>query len=77
MKHTKRKSLALLPANSLAALLGVDPRWLIAEAAAQRLPGVAAGRTYLFDPDAVEHRLIERAREEPSRSSEVEEARDE
>ena len=52
----------LWPASSLATQYGVDARWLIEEASAGRIPGVPAGRTWLFDPEAVELALLERAR---------------
>mgnify|MGYP000448156388 CR=1 FL=1 len=51
----------ILTARSLARRYGVDPKWLIAEAHAGRLPGVRSGRTFLFDPEAVERTLHERA----------------
>ena len=59
----------LWPANSLGARLGVEPRWLIEEADAGRIPGVRAGRTYLFDVEAVERELIHRARAAPAASN--------
>jgi hypothetical protein len=62
MKSTPHDPPRLWPASSLAVRLGVSPRWLIEQAIAGRLPGVPAGRTWLFDPEAVELSLLERAR---------------
>ena len=42
---------------------GVEAQWLIEEASAGRIPGVPAGRTWLFDPDAVEAVLLMRAQQ--------------
>ena len=53
----------LLNAGAMARRLGVKPAWLRAEAAARRIPAVAAGDTYLFDPAAVEDVLLQRARD--------------
>ena len=47
----------------MARILGVKPRWLREEASSGRVPAVAAGDTFLFDPDAVERVLLERARQ--------------
>lgn len=41
---------------------GLSMAWLKAEAEAGRIPCLRAGRRLLFDPDAVEQELIERAR---------------
>ena len=57
--NKKRQKLLVL--GSMARRLGVEPRWLRAEAEAGRLPHVKAGRTLLFNPDIVEGLLIERA----------------
>ena len=51
----------LLTTSRMARRLGVRPAWLRAEAEAGRIPGVAAGDTYLFNPEAVERALLERA----------------
>jgi len=40
---------------------GLSMAWLQAEAEAGRIPCFKAGRRLLFDPDAVERALIERA----------------
>ena len=53
---------ALMELRELARLLGVPTRWLRAEAEAGRIPGLAAGSTWLFDADLVECVLAERAR---------------
>ncbi len=52
----------LLPAGPMARRLRVPVRWLKAEAEAGRLPHVQAERVLLFDPEAVEKVLAERAR---------------
>lgn len=62
MDSTRSIPPRLRPAQSLAVRLGVERGWLIAEAEAGRIPGVRAGRTYLFDVEAVERVLLERAR---------------
>lgn len=51
----------VMPAVSLASILGVERRWLEQEAAAGRLPGVQAGRTWLFHQETVERLLSLRA----------------
>ncbi len=53
----------LLPIGPMARRLRVSVRWLRHEAEAGRLPHVKADRTFLFDPDAVERVLLERAQE--------------
>ena len=63
MKYPNETPLRLWAASPLAARLGVDKKWLVSEADAGRIPGVAAGRTWLFDPVAVESVLLRRARE--------------
>lgn len=52
----------LATARSLALWVGCDKQWLLREAEAGRLPHVNAGGRILFDPEAVEEALIERAR---------------
>ena len=52
----------LLAAGPMARRLRVPVRWIKAEADAGRLPCVKAERVYLFDTEAVESALIERAR---------------
>ena len=44
---------------------GLSVAWLKAEADAGRIPCFKAGRKLLFDPDAVEHSLLHRARSTP------------
>jgi hypothetical protein len=41
---------------------GLSIAWLRAEAEAGRIPSFRAGRKLLFDPEAVEQSLLERAR---------------
>lgn len=50
--------------QQLARQLGVPAAWLRSEAAAGRVPVLRAGRRWLFDTDAVEQVLRERAREQ-------------
>jgi len=45
----------------MARRLRVSVKWLRAEAEAGRVPHVRADRAFLFDPDAVERVLVERA----------------
>jgi hypothetical protein len=54
----------LLPLNPTARSLRVPARWLRAEAEAGRIPHLKAGRVLLFDVDAVERVLLDRARSE-------------
>ena len=42
---------------------GLTLAWLKAEAQAGRLPCLRVGRRLLFDPEAVEHVLLQRARQ--------------
>ena len=42
---------------------GLSQAWLKAEADAGRIPCFRAGRKLLFDPDAVEQALLQRARQ--------------
>lgn len=51
----------LLPTAAMARRLGVSPEWLSAEARAETLPAVAAGKTFLFHPPTIERLLLERA----------------
>ena len=51
----------LVPAGPMARRLRVPVRWLRAEAEAGRIPHVKAERVFLFDPEAVEKVLLERA----------------
>lgn len=52
----------LLPVGPMARVLRVPVRWLKDEAEAGRVPCLKAGNVYLFDPDAVEQALVDRAR---------------
>ena len=51
----------LLPVGPTARRFRVPVRWLRAEAEAGRIPHVKAERVLLFDPEAVERVLLERA----------------
>ena len=48
----------------MARRLRVSVKWLKSEADAGRIPHIRADKTYLFDPQAVEQVLAERARTE-------------
>ena len=52
-----------IPLQRLAQRLGLPAAWLKAEAEAGGIPSLRAGRRLLFNPEAVEHALIERANE--------------
>ena len=52
----------LLPIGQTARLLRVPVRWLRIEAEAGRVPCLKAGKAFLFEPEAVEAVLLERAR---------------
>lgn len=49
--------------GQMARRLGVTSRWLRAECEAGRVPHLKAEDRFLFDPDAVERVLLERARQ--------------
>ena len=51
----------LLPTGPMARRLRVPVGWLRQEAEARRVPALRAGRVFLFDPNAVEIALLERA----------------
>lgn len=51
----------LLPVGPMARLLRVPVKWLRQEAEAGRVPCLKAGNALLFDPEAVERVLLERA----------------
>jgi len=53
----------LLPANRTARFFRVPLAWLKAEAEAGRIPCLRADKAILFDPEAVEAVLVERARQ--------------
>jgi hypothetical protein len=57
------RSPKLITAKHLKTWLKVSEDWLIQEAQAGRLPSVNAGDRYLFDPEAVENELLEKARD--------------
>lgn len=54
----------LLPLSLMAKRVRVPVSWLRAEAEAGRVPALAAGKTFLFDAEAVEECLLARARGE-------------
>ena len=51
----------ILLLGQAALMFQVETRWLRREARAGRVPCLKAGRTLLFDPEAVEAALIKRA----------------
>lgn len=53
----------LLPINMIARRLRVPPKWLRAEAEANRIPCLRADNQILCDLEAVEAALLERARQ--------------
>lgn len=53
----------LLPAGPMARYLRVPVKWLREEAEAGRVPCLKADKVFLFDPDAVESALADRARD--------------
>jgi hypothetical protein len=55
----------LMTVGPTARRLRVPANWLRAEALAGRVPHLRAGKSLLFDPDAVEAALLERARQLP------------
>ena len=52
---------AFMSLRRTAARLGVPIAWLKTEAEARRIPSLRAGRRLLFNPEAVEQVLLERA----------------
>jgi hypothetical protein len=55
---------SILNVLGLARRLGLPAAWLKAEAKAGRIPSLRAGRRLLFNPEAVERVLLERAAKE-------------
>jgi len=53
----------ILPLYAVARRLHVPPKWLRAEAEADRIPHLKAGKTILLNLDIVEKLLVERASE--------------
>ena len=51
----------LISVRGLADRLKLPAAWLKAEAEAERIPSLRAGRRLLFNPEAVEQVLLERA----------------
>lgn len=58
---------SLVPLSPMARRLRVSTRWLRSEAEAGRLPHVRAGRRFLFNAEAVESVLLERAARIPEK----------
>ena len=56
----------LLTAGAMARRLRVRAAWLRSEAEAGRIPHIRAEDQYLFDPDAVDRVLVERAQRDPN-----------
>ena len=56
----------LLPAETVARMIGVTGRWLRAECEAGRVPHFRDGRRIIVDRETVERLLIERANSAPS-----------
>lgn len=63
---------SLLQLRFMARRLRVTARWLREEAEAGRVPHVRAGDQFLFNPEAVEQLLAERATREGLRADERE-----
>ncbi len=53
----------LLSLGQMARRLRVPVKWLREEADAGRIPGLKAGKAYLFDRETVERVLLDRARQ--------------
>jgi len=53
-----------IPLHALSQRLGLPAAWIRAEARAGRIPHLRAGRRLMFNPDAVESILIDRARQQ-------------
>jgi len=53
----------LLPIGPMARFLRVPSKWLRGEAENGRVPCLRAGKSFLFNPEAVEAALVERARQ--------------
>lgn len=58
----------LLPVGPTARILRVPVKWLRQEAEAGKIPHLKADKVFLFDPEAVEAVLLERARRTNERS---------
>lgn len=58
-----------LPLSAMARRLRVPQTWLRAECEAGRLPHLKAGRSLLFDAEAVETAIRQRLREQPPGAS--------
>ena len=56
----------LLNVRTAARRLRVDPDWLAAETRSGRLPGLKAGKTYLYDWETLEAALLKRVQRRPA-----------
>ena len=61
----------LLPLGPTAQYLRVPVGWLREEAESGRVPHLKAGNSLLFDPQAVERVLLERAKQPPENAADV------
>ena len=61
MSDARTSNKSFLSLQRTATRLGVPVAWLRGEAQASRLPHLRIGRRMLFNPDAVERALLERA----------------
>ena len=57
----KRDRTSFVPITRLAYHTGLSVSWLRAEAQANRIPSIRMGRRWMFNIDAVERALLERA----------------
>lgn len=57
----KRDRTSFVPITTLAYHTGLSASWLRAEAQANRIPFIRMGRRWMFNIDAVEQSLLERA----------------
>lgn len=57
----KRDRTSFVPITTLAYHTGLSASWLRAEARANRIPYIQMGRRWMFNIDAVEQSLLERA----------------
>lgn len=55
-------SKTFIPLHALSQRLGLPVAWLKAEAIAGRIPSLRISRRFMFNPNAVEQNLINRAR---------------
>ena len=60
-----------IPLHALSRQLGLPAAWIKVEAEAGRIPHLRAGRRLMFNSDAVERILIDRARQQAGKSEPV------